>query len=56
MELMYENLARERVIARDRQALHLMQHRRAVASRRAQRRTQGTAGRVRRLLSVAVQR
>jgi hypothetical protein len=49
---MYENLAREHAIARDPQALHLMAHRRAIAARRAQRRSEGAAGRVRRLLSL----
>jgi hypothetical protein len=52
MELMYENLARERAIARDPQALHLMAHRRAIAARRAQLRSEGAVGRVRRLLSL----
>ena len=56
MELMYENLARERAIARDPQALHLLVHRRAIASRRAQRRSAGAAGRVRRLLSLVAVR
>ena len=56
MELMYENLARERAIARDPQALHLMEHRRVLAARRAARRSAGAAGRVRRLLSLAAVR
>ena len=56
MELMYENLAREHMIARDPKALQLMAHRRVIAARRAQRRSEGAAGRVRRLLSLAAAR
>ena len=56
MELLYENLARDNAIARDPQALHLMAHRRAIAARRARRRSEGTAGRVVRLLSLAAVR
>ena len=56
MELMYENLARERAIARDPQALHIMAHRRVNAARRAQRRSEGAAWRVWRLLSLAAVR
>ena len=53
MELMFENLAREQAIAREREVLHAAQNRRLIAALRAQRRNEGAAMRVRRLLALA---
>ena len=53
MELMLENLAREQAIAREREVLHAAHNRRLIAALRAQRRNEGAAMRVRRLLALA---
>jgi hypothetical protein len=53
MELLFENAARERATSREREVVQAMHNRRAIAAVRAQRRSEGAAVRIRRLLALA---